>query len=95
MPRDFKASLGGRIRDECVQLMVLIGRANAAAQKVPHITALLEHLQVAELLLRLAHDKRFISHGQWARAVDLTERIGRQAGGWRKASAMLTSLRAA
>lgn len=87
MPRDFKASLGGRIRDECVECMVLIARANAAANKLPHLTNLLEHLHVAELLLRLSHDKRFISNAQWARAVDLTERIGRQASGWRKHSA--------
>ena len=87
MPRDFKASLGGRIRDECVAMLVLIGRANAAAHKVPHLTALLEGLHVAELLLRVSHDKRFISHAQWARAVALTESIGRQASGWRKYSA--------
>jgi hypothetical protein len=87
MPRDFKASLGGRIRDECVAMLVLIGRANAATHKVPHLTALLENLHVAELLFRLSHDKRYISHAQWARAIGLTERIGRQANGWRKASA--------
>ena len=86
MPRDFKASLGGQIRVECVSLMVLIGRANAAGDKVPHLDAMLEHLQVVELLMRLSHDKRFISTKQWARSVDLTERIGKQAGGWRKHS---------
>jgi hypothetical protein len=86
-PRDFKASLGGRIRDECVDMLVLIGRANAATHKVPHIAALLERLHVAELLLRLSHDKHFISHAQWARAVEITDRIGKQAGGWRKHSA--------
>lgn len=51
MPRDFKASLGAEIRSELIKLIALIGRANAAADKVPHITELLEHLQVAELLL--------------------------------------------
>lgn len=83
MPRDFKASLGGQIRVECVALMVLIGRANVASNKVPHLDALIESLQVVELLMRLSHDKRFISPKQWARSVELTERIGKQAGGWR------------
>ena len=83
MPRDFKASLGGQIRTECVAMTVLIGRANAAQDKAPHLDTLLESLQVVELLMRLSHDKRFISPQQWARSVTLTERIGKQAGGWR------------
>ena len=84
MPRDFKASLGQQIRVECVAMIVLIGKANAAQDKSPALDALLEHLQVVELLMRLSHDKRFISPRQWARSVELTERIGAQAGGWRK-----------
>lgn len=86
MPRDFKASLGGRVRDECVSMLVLIGRANAAADKVPHISELLERLQVVELLMRLSHDKRFISHKLWADSVALSDRLGKQAGGWRRFS---------
>jgi hypothetical protein len=89
MPRDFKSSLGARIREECVQILVLIGRANAAANKVPHQTELLERLHVAQLLMRLSHDKRFISRKQYARAAEITDSIGRQAGGWRKQSAAL------
>ena len=87
MPRDFKASLGAQIRNECIGLIVLIGRANIAADKTPHLDAMLEGLQVVELLMRLSHDKRFISPKQWAASVTITERIGQQAGGWRKWSA--------
>jgi hypothetical protein len=83
MPRDFKASLGGKIRDECVALLVLILRANTAANKVPHLTELLERNQVAELLLRLCKDMRFISVPQYAKAIALTDQVGRQANGWR------------
>jgi len=84
MPREFKSSLGARLRDECVDLLVLIGRANAARDKLPHLDALIERLEVAELLIRLSHDKRFISNGQYARAIEVTGSIGKQAGGWRK-----------
>jgi hypothetical protein len=84
MPRDFKASLGGQVRNECVKMMVLLGRANIATRKAPHLDELLESLQVVELLMRLSHDKRFISPRQWARSIELTDRIGKQAGGWRK-----------
>lgn len=87
MPRDFRASFGARIHEECIAMLVLVGRANAAADKVPALTELLERLQVAELLFRLAHDKRFISPKQYARAADICVQVGRQAGGWRKKSA--------
>jgi hypothetical protein len=87
MPRDFKASLGGRIRDECVDLVILIARANAARNKVPYLDELLERLQVTELLLRLSRDKRFISIRQYGQAVELTTNVGKQANGWRKQSA--------
>jgi hypothetical protein len=86
MPRDVKKTLGDTIRDECLRMLLLIAKANAALDKVPHITSLLEARETVELLLRTCHDKRFISHTQWARAVELTETIGKQAGGWRKQS---------
>lgn len=62
MPRDFKQSLGRRIHDECVEMMVLIARANATLAKIErlaHIEKLLESLQVATLMLRLSHDKKW------------------------------------
>lgn len=87
MPRDVKTSLGNRLRDACLEVIVLVGRANAALDKTPHLTLLLEHLQVGEILLRLAHDKKFISHAQYARSVQVTDSVGAQVGGWRKAMA--------
>jgi hypothetical protein len=87
MPRDFKASIGTQIRNECVGLVVLIFRANVSRNKLPHLESLIERLQVAELLFRLSKDKRFISTGQYAQAIRLTDSIGKQANGWRKSSA--------
>jgi hypothetical protein len=86
MPREFKNSLGSRIHNECIELVVLIFRANCARDKRPHLDALLERLQVTELLLRLSKDLRCISTGQYAGAISLTDKIGKQANGWRKAS---------
>jgi hypothetical protein len=86
MPRNFKASIGGKISDECIAIMVLIFRANVARDKAPHLGELIERLQVAELLLRLSRDKRLISTGQYAKAVELTNSVGKQAGGWRRSA---------
>jgi hypothetical protein len=86
MPRDFKASIGGKLRDEVVAVTILIFRANTARDKAPHLQGLTERLQVAELLLRLSRDKRLIAVKQYARAVDLTTSIGKQASGWRRSA---------
>ena len=86
MARDFKRSIGEKINAECIEIMVLVFRANVAADKSPHLTELLERLQVIELLLRLGMDKRLISRPGYARAIELTTGIGKQANGWRKAA---------
>lgn len=84
MRRDYKAPLGYKLRDECIELTTLICRANRARQKAPHIDSLIERTQVAEVLLRLSRDKELISTGQYARAIKLSTSVGKQAGGWRR-----------
>ena len=86
MPRNFKASIGEKISAECVEIVVLIFRANCAKDKAMHLGELIERLQVAELLLRLSKDKRLISTGQYAQAIGLTNQVGKQAGGWRRSA---------
>lgn len=86
MPKDFKGSIGGEIRSLCVQSVILIARANAAQDKAPHLTTLLEHIHAAEILFRLSKDMRFISTGQYANAIALTDAIGKQANGWKKST---------
>ncbi len=72
MPRDFKQSIGGKINAECIEITVMVFRANVAHDKEPHLIDLLERLQVAELLIRLAKDKRLISQCAYAKAVELS-----------------------
>lgn len=54
MPRDFKASIGAKISNETMEVIVLIFRANVSRQKTEYLTDLIERLQVTELLLRLS-----------------------------------------
>ena len=86
IPRDFKRLIGEELRSECVKMMVMIFRANVATDKAPHIQELLERLQVVELMLRMSKDMRWISTGQYASAVALTQGIGKQAKGWKRHS---------
>lgn len=89
MPRDFKRTLGEKVLMECIEVTILIFRANIAVGqgKVPYIQQILERIQVIELMLRLAIDKHLISPRQFARAIEITDPIGRQATGWKKNAA--------
>jgi hypothetical protein len=92
MPREHKTSIGGRIRDECLALVTLVYRANCAVDKSRHLDELLERIQVAELLTRLSRDMKLISTKQYSAVIDLTDKAGRQANGWRKHSANALAL---
>ncbi len=87
MPRDPKRLFGAQIAKECVDITILVFRANVADDKAPHLTELLERVQVAELLLRLCMDKRYISRKGYAAAIEHTTSIGKQANGWKSNSA--------
>ena len=86
MQRDYKRSIGDKITTECIEITVLVFRANVAQDKSPHLLELLERLQVIELMIRLAADKQLISHKGYAQAVELTTSIGKQANGWRRSA---------
>ena len=78
--------IGDRVRDLCIDTVLLIAKANAAANKVPQLAELLERNRELELLLRLCVDKRWISRPQYAKAIDLTASVGRQATKWKGSS---------
>lgn len=84
MPRDFKTTIGTKLRDECIEISTLIYRANVANDKTPYLSTLIERVQVTELLIRLSRDKRLISIGQYAKAIELASSVGKQANGWRR-----------
>lgn len=86
MPRTVKSAVGDKLRDECLALTTLILRANIASDKAPHLVELQEHLEVMNVLFRLSRDKRFISTGQYARAIELSTSIGKQSTAWRKST---------
>ena len=87
MERGFKRSVGEKLSTEAVEIVVLIFRANVARDKAEHISDLIERVQIAELLLRLSCDKGLISKGQYAKAIELTTSVGKQATGWRRHAA--------
>jgi len=84
-PRDYKHSLGVKLRDEVVDLIVFIYKANSfLAERARFVALILERMQIVELLVRLSRDMRLISIKAFSETVALTDSIGRQAQGWLK-----------
>jgi hypothetical protein len=86
MPRDYKATLGRRIFAECIDILVLIQRANIAQNKVPHLVEIMESVSVIEALLRLALDMRdpvLIAPKQFGVGAKLCAGVGRQVNSWK------------
>ena len=86
IPRDLKQVVGAKIRDECLQVLVLIGRANMTWEKLPHINLLLESIWMLNYLLRALTNRGLISKGQHAKAMKMTASVGRQANAWKKSA---------
>ena len=82
-PKDFKYSLGAKIRDETVELVVFIYKANSSReQRSSFVQLILERLQIIELLLRLSKDMQLLSIPEFSALIVLTDNINRQASGW-------------
>ncbi|WP_248769113.1 four helix bundle protein [Pseudomonas sp. MWU12-2345] len=86
IPRDLKQSLGKRVIDECIDVLMLIARANSSRDKRPHLELLVEKVQVVEFMMRLFKDNRFISVPQHANAIEVTTSIGKQANAWKRST---------
>ena len=86
IPRDLKQVVGAKIRDECLQVLVLIGRANMTREKLPHINLLLESIWMLNYLLRALTNRGLISKGLHAKAMMMTASVGRQANAWKKSA---------
>ena len=85
-PREYKYTLGQKIKDELIELVVMIYRANSATDKVRHIESIVERVQAIQLMLRLSHDMKILSRRHYAALSEMTDDLARQAQGWLKSS---------
>lgn len=88
-PKDYKFSLGERMKEELFESALEIFRANSTynnQNRKQHITNSLEKIKVMEMLLRLCKDIQILSVKQYSSLVDLTDQIGKQLTGWRRST---------
>jgi len=90
-PREYKFTLGQKLKDELMELIVMIYRANSATNKIQHIEWILERIQAIQLLMRVGHDAKILARSHYAALAEMTDNLGRQAQGWLKSSGRGTS----
>ncbi len=86
LPREYKYTLGEKMQNEGIELVLSIYRANTAKNRVEQINIMKEHIQLLYLLLRMCHDLKLISMDKYAEIVEMVDNISQQAHGWLKAS---------
>ncbi len=74
-PREYKYTLGQKIKDELIQIVILIYRANSAKDKLQHIQEILERIQAVQLLMRLSHDMKILPRRHYAALSEMTENL--------------------
>ena len=82
-PKEFKYSLGDKLRNECIDMVVLIYKINSTSSgRKEYLKQMLERLQVVELILRLSKDMHLINVESFSEIVLLTDSLSRQSQGW-------------
>lgn len=85
-PREYKYTLGQKLKDEVMDLILFVYRANSVPDRTAHIQSILERIQLIEVMMRLAHDLHVLTRGNYAGLAEMTDSLARQAQGWLKSS---------
>ena len=74
------------MKEELIELVVLIYRANSAHNKEGHIESIIERVHAIQLMMRLAHDMKIMPRRHYAALSEMTDNLARQAQGWLRSS---------
>ena len=76
-----RPTLGKILIESAVELVGKVCKANAARNKYQHLTDALEVVESIAAMWQAAHEVRLINIAAFAKAIELTEGIARQAAG--------------
>ena len=85
-PREYKYTVGEKLKDEALEMIMNIYRANTRQQKKDTLQNAREHLEVVRLLLRLTKDMKQININRFVDVNKKIEDISKQLTGWQKSS---------
>ncbi len=84
MKREYKFTLGERLLNETVELIINIYKANRSKEKIKYIADAQEHTEIIRLLLRLLKDLKEISLKRFIALNQKIEMVSKQLAGWMK-----------
>lgn len=83
--KEFKYTLGEKLKNETLEMIVCIYRANNRVDKGSMISEARERLEVVRLYIRMAKDLKQITLKKMIFLNDFIESIAKQLSGWEKA----------
>lgn len=83
-PRYYKYSLGTRMVDVCLDMSMLLYKANSSYEKVELIKEFLSKFSILQMLLRVCAEQKVIDTKKVAVFALEMEKIGKQATGWKQ-----------
>lgn len=84
--RDYRYTLGENIKNELINVLVCIYKANTTLQKAVILESAREHVVVVKLQFRLLADLKQISIKQYAQVAERIECVSKQLSAWHKSS---------
>lgn len=83
-PKNWRVTLGDRMDNLVVDMLVQANRASYRAEKSDILMGLSDNLDELKLLIRICHDLDCLKTNQYKYASKETGDIGKQLGGWIK-----------
>jgi hypothetical protein len=90
LPKDYKYTVGERLKNALMDLMMNIYEANIVVDKTETLTKCRRHVVETKLYLRMLHDTNHLSVKRFAALSENIEAISKQVKAWSKANASLT-----
>ena len=82
--KEFKYTVGEKLKNETIELITLIYRANSQKDKQNTLQTAREHIEVIRLLIRLMKDLQQISVKRFVLVNEKVENVSKQLTGWQK-----------
>ena len=83
-----KHTLGARLREATIDVVVLIARCNRRAERASALSLLCDRVEELKLMINLGKEvQAFASFKQFAEVMDQVVALARQAEAWRRATA--------
>ena len=82
MERDYKFTIGEKLKNETVELIINVYRANSRAEKADYIQKARENTEVVRLLLRLLNDLKQMNLSHFVELNEKLESTSKQLSAW-------------